>query len=183
VTITSPARSATLKPGTVLDIAWTATYTGEIEGVNLEYSGNGRTWTVISDDLAGEGSYEWTVPEGNGSLLMIRVTATGTDGNSGSGGITCLVSSKGSGSSSLEDIRSGSASSSTSSRDDILASRGITQSQSGDSHDVSYGESTSDNSFRAALLTRLGVSQPDSLGEWRASHLSSASDGSGTTTP
>ncbi len=183
VTITSPARSATLTPGTALDIAWTATYTGEIECVTLEYSGNGRTWTVISDDLPGEGTYEWTVPEGSGSLLMIRVTATGTDGNTGSAGITCLVSSKGSGLSSLEDIRSGSASSSTSSRDDILASRGITQSQSGDSHDVSYGESTSDNSFRAALLARLGVSQPDSLGQWRASHLSSASDGSGTTAP
>ena len=180
VSIITPARSGVATPGKALDIAWSATGTGDITGVTLEYSANGRTWTVITEGLPAEGVYSWTVPGLSGSLLMVKVTATDAAGNTGSASRVCLVSSQASGSSSLSDASTGQNTSAVSLKEGLLNTHRISQPSSlQDSRATALpaaqeGERISQGSSRADLINTFSVSQPVAMQDFRAAALSSA---------
>ncbi len=139
VKIISPASTISVAPGESLDIAWKATDSGGIAGVLLEYSGDGRDWTEITDSLPAEGAYTWIIPEGAGTRLSVRVTATDSSGNKGSAVRVCFVDSAGSSLSTSIGDRS----SAGSSREELLQRIGITRS------------ATSQVQFRAEVLSNV----------------------------
>lgn len=62
ISITSPGKGETWKPGTSHSITWTST--GAVGNIKIEYSvNNGSSWTIITPDAPNYGFYPWGVPE------------------------------------------------------------------------------------------------------------------------
>jgi len=74
LTIAQPEYSK-LRVGSTYPISWTAT---GVSAVDLEYSHNaGLSWTEIATNLpAGNGSYDWTVPDTPGGTCHLRVSSS-----------------------------------------------------------------------------------------------------------
>ncbi|HJN77196.1 MAG TPA: metallophosphoesterase family protein [Myxococcota bacterium] len=62
-----------LDPGEIYTIEWTAV--GELESVDVEWTCDGETWEVLAEDVAVDGSYDWTVPEYGTRRARVRITA------------------------------------------------------------------------------------------------------------
>ncbi len=49
--------------------------------ITIEYSTDGKNWTLIAKDHENTGSYTWTLPDINGSNVKVRLTASDAAGN------------------------------------------------------------------------------------------------------
>jgi hypothetical protein len=76
VTVTSPNGGENLTAGQSHTIQWNTT--GTVNTVLLEYSTNsGGSWTQIANNIANNGSYNWTVPGTSTNQGLIRVSGSG----------------------------------------------------------------------------------------------------------
>jgi C1A family cysteine protease len=102
VSITAPRSYSSVAPGDTVDIAWSASDSGGVKSVIIEYStDHGLEWTSAATGLADSGNYTLKVPDTASGMLLIRVTATDMAGNSGSATKTLRVKSSSVGISSL----------------------------------------------------------------------------------
>ena len=96
VSITAPRSYSSVAPGDTVDIEWSATDSGGVKSVIIEYSSDhGLGWTSAATGLSNSGKYTLHVPDDASGMLIIRVTATDMAGNSGSATKTLLVKSSG----------------------------------------------------------------------------------------
>jgi C1A family cysteine protease len=94
VSITAPRSYTSVAPGETVSIQWSATDSGGIKSVIIEYStDHGLDWTSAATGLADSGSYGLKIPEDASGMMVIRVTATDKAGNSGSASKTVMVKS------------------------------------------------------------------------------------------
>ncbi len=108
VSITAPRSYTGVAPGETVSVQWSATDSGGIKTVIIEYStDHGLDWTSAATGLADSGSYGLKVPEDASGIMVIRVTATDKAGNSGSASKTVMVKSVSGGISDLLSIKSG----------------------------------------------------------------------------
>jgi hypothetical protein len=84
VAVTSPNGGESWQQGSVHDVAWTASDAAGIpaNGVDLEYTLDGTTWTAIATGVPNASPYAWTLPAAVTSAARVRVTARDTYGNS-----------------------------------------------------------------------------------------------------
>lgn len=128
VTITSPASSVSVTPGQKIGIEWSAKGDEDIAYVTLEYSVDGLNWITVADSLPGAGTYAWTVPEVDCTLLTLKISATDESGNTGSANRVCLVSANGSTTAAQSSKLSGESGSKSDLIEDILEKHGVQQS-------------------------------------------------------
>jgi hypothetical protein len=94
VTITAPRSYSSATPGGTVEVQWSATDSGGITSVILEYStDHGLGWTSVATGLSASGTYTLKVPGDASGMLLVRVTATDKAGNTGSATKTLLVKS------------------------------------------------------------------------------------------
>ena len=79
ITMTAPAGGAAVQPGGVVTIEWTATDDDAVTGVDLSYTANGVTTTVIATDVQGM-TYDWTTPAGALYGVVIKGVAKDAEG-------------------------------------------------------------------------------------------------------
>lgn len=73
ISITSPGKGETWKPGTLHSITWKST--GTVDNVKIEYStNNGDSWTIITPDAPNYGFHPWEIPELPQGQCKIRVS-------------------------------------------------------------------------------------------------------------
>nr|BFD63060.1 hypothetical protein BdHM001_17410 [Bdellovibrio sp. HM001] len=85
VSLTS-LNSGSFRGGEVQSLTWTASDINvSATPIKLEYSSdNGGAWTAIQTSISNSGSYAWTLPSINSSLVKVRVTMTDLAGNTNS---------------------------------------------------------------------------------------------------
>ena len=77
IKLTSPIGEESWQAGTTHNITWNGT---AINSVKIEFtSNNGTDWTTIANNLAGSGSYAWSLPNINSTQCKVRVSDA-TDG-------------------------------------------------------------------------------------------------------
>jgi len=109
VSITAPHSYTSVAPGETVSVQWSATDSGGIRSVIIEYStDHGLDWTSAATGLADSGSYGFKVPEDASGMMVIRVTATDKAGNTGSASKTVMVKSPSGGISDLLSSKIGS---------------------------------------------------------------------------
>jgi C1A family cysteine protease len=85
VSITAPRSYDSVAPGAKVDVQWSATDSGGIKSVTIEYStDHGLDWTSAATGLKDSGTFSLKVPEDASGMFMIKVTATDMAGNPGS---------------------------------------------------------------------------------------------------
>jgi C1A family cysteine protease len=108
VSITAPRSYTSVAPGETVSVQWSATDSGGIKTVIIEYStDHGLDWNSAATGLADSGSYGLKVPEDASGMMVIRVTATDKAGNSGSASKTVMVKSVSGGISDLLSTQTG----------------------------------------------------------------------------
>ncbi len=86
VTVTSPTAGQSLAPNATTTVTWTTSDASPITSIRVEHSDDGGSdWKPVSFDLADDGSYAWFVPARPGTVNRIRVLATDSQGNLGTG--------------------------------------------------------------------------------------------------
>ena len=86
VTVTFPSGGETLTPNSTVAVTWTTSDASDIASVLVEHSDDGGlTWKAASFGLSDTGSYDWFVPSRPGPGQLVRVIATDSAGNEGSG--------------------------------------------------------------------------------------------------
>lgn len=84
ITVEKPIVNQFVINGTNTEITWTSTMSELIPFVKIEYTnqvGDNANWTLIAENEANDGSYDWFVPNIHGTTMRIRVS---DDGNGGS---------------------------------------------------------------------------------------------------
>ncbi len=80
LTVTVPNGGEQWQAGTTEDVTWTST--GTVGDVTLEYSAdNGQNWTAVGSAPAGDGLFNWYVPDTVSTQCLMRVTGSGLDGS------------------------------------------------------------------------------------------------------
>lgn len=86
VTVTNPTGGETIDPNGLYQVTWTTSDASDVTSVLVEHSEDGGlSWKPASFTLADTGSYEWFVPARPGNDNLIRVHATDSAGNEGTG--------------------------------------------------------------------------------------------------
>lgn len=86
VNVTSPIAGSLLTRGEIFNITWSAKDNIGVNSIDIEYStDNGASYSGIVANIANSGYYQWTVPQENSSVAMIRVTAKDAAGSAGVG--------------------------------------------------------------------------------------------------
>ncbi len=75
IQLSSHQEKTTFQFGDDTNIQWETLGTYPVERVDIDYSVNGgASWSSIAADIPNNGSFEWTVPDINTSLAIIRVS-------------------------------------------------------------------------------------------------------------
>jgi len=82
ISITAPQNGTVLKPGSKIDIQWSATDNTGVVSRSIYYSiTNDSTWIKIDSSSGNTGIYSWTIPNIQSSNFKIKITAYDAAGN------------------------------------------------------------------------------------------------------